>query len=246
MKKISTIIMTSIMALALVGCGQVNKGYEQASLVTNSSEQQQIIEKVTAVSFESLNNCSIAIKAQAKITIATLELSGNYTTRNWGSENASTNYSIKLDKPISQQMISGSGNGHQVSYKTEEISIPLAGTLLQASESTSNALYDTSDPATMEISLLAQLAGLEKEDFSQIRKLASGGQTTYYIDAKKETMTELIQSFGLHDMIAISSDPIMGFTMSDTNNELKGISINFQGTMSNFAMEFALQGTISR
>ena len=241
MNKLGKILLASIVALSIAGCGKVTKGQDSASVVTDVKEKEEIIDKVSAVSFNSLANVNMSISAQAKVTIAVLKLSGSYVTSGWGTDNASTKFKLHLDSPMSQDMVSGTGNGKQVTMKTEKIAI-VGQTIMDASETTSNSLINTASPDILKVSLIEELAGVTSEDVSEVRKSVSGSITSYYIYVVKAKLENMVRQYGIGDL-TITDEPVMGFMM-DANSALKGLTLYFNGQYNGMAIEFSLTGTV--
>ncbi|MDD3422079.1 MAG: hypothetical protein PHF91_00870 [Bacilli bacterium] len=247
MKNILKISLTALAMLALVGCGGgtgVASNVNKASVVTDSSKQQEIIETVNAVAFKDLGNIDMSVKASAKVSVVTLSLDGSYVTKNWGSDDASTEMVLNLTSPMKvSNMMKSSGNGSTMTVSTEEVSL-LNGSikLIEASEPTlMNSLIKTNDAEVVKQSLLAELAGMKSEDFSKIRVLEDNGETTYYIDVLQSKFMELIGQFGLQG-ITLKEDPVMGFTYK--SKQLSGLSMLFNASYNGVDMEVTLLGTI--
>lgn len=249
MKNILKISLTALTMLALVGCGGgtgVASNVNKASVVTDSSKQQEIIETVNAVAFKDLGNINMDIQASAKVSIVTLSLDGSYVTKNWGTDNASTEMVLNLTSPTSMKvsnMMKSSGNGSTMTVSTEEVPL-LNGSikLIEASEPTlMNSLIKTNDAEVVKQSILAELAGMKSEDFSKIRVLEDNGETTYYIDVLQSKFMELIGQFGLQG-ITLKEDPVMGFTYK--SKQLSGLSMLFNASYNGVDMEVTLLGTI--
>lgn len=234
MKKNFKIALVTTLSMAmLVGCGSMKKQEDSATVVSDAKEQQQIMSTIDSATFANIEDFTVEFTASVKVSIATLNLSGNLVTQDLGKDGANVQFYAHLDNLSPQDVVRGSIAGNEMTVKTENLTV-VGIQVVKETSSTKDLEFNIDDATLPEQPKFISSIGIELSDLDSIKKSKTSSTNSYFLVLKKEVIEEQINKAGaLNGDISISDDAVLGFVLSK-ENEIEGFTLTVNFKFQNF------------
>ncbi|MDD3384010.1 MAG: hypothetical protein WC123_03845 [Bacilli bacterium] len=232
-KNLKIALVTTLSMVMLVGCGSMKKQEDSATVVSDANEQQQIMSTIDSATFTNIEDFTIEFTASVKVSVATLNLSGNLVTQDLGKDGANVQFYAHLDNLSPQDVVRGSVVENQMNIQTENLTV-IGIQVVKETSSSKDLDFDISDATLPQQPKFISSIGIELSDLDSIKKSETSSNNSYFLVLKKEVIEEQINKAGaLNGDISISDDAVLGFILSK-QNEIEGFTLTINFKFQNF------------